>query len=54
MHFSSRKEPGPNDKVVYLAGSFDCLHNGHIELIKKARELGDFLYVGIWEDDLVS
>jgi hypothetical protein len=38
MHFSSNKEPGPDDKVVYLAGSFDCLHNGHIELIKKAKE----------------
>jgi len=33
MSFSARKEPGPNDKVVYLHGSFDCLHNGHIKLI---------------------
>jgi len=54
MHFSARKEPGPGDKVVYLAGSFDCLHNGHIELIKKAKAEGDFLYVGVWEDDLVQ
>lgn len=54
MHFSARKEPGPNDKIVYIHGSFDCLHNGHIELIKKAKEQGDFLYVGVWEDDLVG
>lgn len=54
MSFQSRSEPAHGDKIVYLHGSFDCMHNGHINLIKKAKEQGDFLYVGVWEDELVS
>ena len=42
------------DKVVYIAGSFDLLHNGHIEQLRKAKELGDFLYVGVWADNVVN
>lgn len=30
MHFSNNREPKPSDKVVYISGSFDLLHNGHI------------------------
>jgi ethanolamine-phosphate cytidylyltransferase len=37
-----------------VAGSFDLLHNGHIEILKKAKEMGDFLYVGVWSDDVVQ
>jgi ethanolamine-phosphate cytidylyltransferase len=54
MHFSNRREPKPTDKVVFISGSFDLLHNGHIERLKKARSLGDFLYVGVWQDDTVN
>jgi ethanolamine-phosphate cytidylyltransferase len=54
MHFSNNREPKPTDTVVYIQGSFDLLHNGHIETLKKARALGDFLYVGVWSDDIVN
>lgn len=54
MSFSNNREPKPSDKVVYISGSFDLLHNGHIETLKKAKALGDFLYVGVWSDDTVS
>jgi len=39
---------------VYLDGSFDLFHPGHIELIKKAKALGDFLYVGIFDDSVLN
>lgn len=54
MHFSNNREPKPEDTVVYIQGSFDLLHNGHIEQLRKAKEKGDFLYVGVWPDDVVS
>lgn len=53
MHFSNKKDPLPTDRVVYISGSFDMLHNGHIDALKKAKERGDFLYVGIWPDEVV-
>lgn len=54
MHFSNNREPKPTDKIVYIQGSFDLLHNGHIETLKRAKELGDFVYVGVWGDDIVN
>lgn len=48
------KEPKPTDKIVYIDGSFDILHVGHIEILKKAKSLGDFLIVGIHDDDLIT
>ena len=40
-------------KKVFLSGSFDPLHSGHVALFKKASELGD-LYVGMGNDDSVE
>ena len=54
MHFSNNREPKPTDRVIYIQGSFDLLHNGHIATLKKAREMGDFLYVGVWSDDIAN
>lgn len=54
MIFSNNREPKPSDKVIYISGSFDLLHNGHIERLKKAKAMGDFLYVGVWPDDVVN
>ena len=54
MHFSNNREPKPTDRVVYISGSFDLLHNGHIETLKRAKAQGDFLFVGVWSDDVVN
>jgi ethanolamine-phosphate cytidylyltransferase len=54
MHFANKQEPKSDDVVVYISGSFDLLHNGHIETLKKAKELGHFLYVGVWADDVTK
>lgn len=54
MAFSNHREPKKTDKIVYIDGDFDLLHNGHTKVLEKARKLGDFLYVGIHDDDIVN
>lgn len=54
VQFSNGKGPGPNSRVVYIDGAFDLFHVGHVEILKKARQLGDFLLVGIYMDQTIS
>jgi len=35
--------------IVMTTGTFDVLHYGHIRLLKKARDMGNFLIVGLNE-----
>lgn len=37
-------------KVVFTNGVFDILHAGHVQLLEKARSLGDVLVVGLNTD----
>lgn len=37
-------------KIITL-GTFDLLHYGHIRLLKRAKELGDYLIVGLSSDE---
>lgn len=41
-------------KVVFTNGCFDVLHQGHRKLLKKAKDLGDVLVVGLNSDASVS
>ncbi|ORX72230.1 Nucleotidylyl transferase [Linderina pennispora] len=52
--FRRVREPKPGDKVVYVDGAFDLFHAGHIEFFKRARQLGDYLLVGIHDDQTVN
>lgn len=42
------------EKVVYATMVGDLFHRGHLEFIKKARKLGDFLIIGLHPDDVVK
>jgi ethanolamine-phosphate cytidylyltransferase len=54
VQFSNGKGPGPNSRVVYIDGAFDLFHAGHVEILKKAKQQGDFLLVGVYPDQTVS
>ena len=38
-------------KRILTYGTFDLLHYGHINLLKRAKALGDYLIVGLSTDD---
>jgi len=38
-------------KIVITYGTYDLLHIGHINLLKRAKALGDYLIVGLSTDE---
>ena len=38
-------------KVVFTNGCFDLLHAGHVDLLNRARSLGDLLVLGLNSDE---
>ena len=38
-------------KKVITYGTFDLLHTGHINILRRAKELGDYLVVAISSDE---
>lgn len=40
--------------ISAVAGTFDVLHDGHVQLIRRAFEVGDSVVVGITSDEMAS
>jgi len=40
-----------NKKVILTYGTFDLFHVGHVRILKRAKELGDYLIVGLSSDE---
>lgn len=38
-------------RIVLTYGTYDLLHYGHMNLLKRAKELGDYLIVGLSTDE---
>lgn len=38
-------------KKVITYGTFDLIHNGHINILRRAKEMGDFLIVALSTDE---
>jgi len=38
-------------KTIITYGTFDTFHYGHIELLKRSKELGDYLIVAVSTDE---
>lgn len=45
-----RMAAGPGKKIVFVSGTFNIVHPGHLRLLRFAAECGDFLVVGILDD----
>ncbi len=41
-------------KVIFTNGCFDILHYGHVQLLERAKKLGDILVVGLNSDSSVK
>jgi cytidyltransferase-like protein len=41
-------------KKVIVFGAFDNLHEGHIHMLKEAKEYGDFLIAVVGRDEIVT
>lgn len=55
VQFSSPiRELTPEDRVIYVDGAFDLFHVGHTELLKRAREMGTYVLVGVHDDTTIN
>jgi rfaE bifunctional protein nucleotidyltransferase chain/domain len=53
-HEAVEKAKSEGRQVVFTNGCFDIVHLGHVDYLEKARNLGDFLVVGINSDASIS
>jgi ethanolamine-phosphate cytidylyltransferase len=54
VQFSEGRLPKSMDKIVYVDGSFDLYHAGHAEFFRLAKEMGNYLLVGIYSDEIIN
>ena len=42
-----------NKKIIYIAGCWDYCHEGHLNILQRAKELGGLLVVGVNSDAFI-
>lgn len=47
---SGRANTEPQVKIGYLSGTFDLFHIGHLNILKRAKDVCDYLVVGVHKD----
>jgi len=52
--FSNGRAARASETIVYVDGAFDLLHAGHVSALFAARNMGDFLLVGLHDDAAVN
>ena len=52
--FSNNRPPKATDKIVYVDGSFDLFHIGHMRILEAARKLGTYVIAGVHEDKVIN
>lgn len=50
--FMHLRPPQHGQKIVYVDGSFDLLHPGHVAFLKAAKAKGDYLIVGVHDNNV--
>lgn len=40
--------------MIYIDGAWDMFHSGHINTLERARAMGDYLIVGVVNDETVN
>jgi rfaE bifunctional protein kinase chain/domain len=48
----AREQAGPDRRIVFVSGTFNIVHPGHLRLLRFAAECGDYLVVGVLSDAL--
>ena len=48
------KEPPPGARIVYVDGSWDLFHAGHVSVLRQALSFGDYVIVGVHDDTEVN
>ena len=52
--YTLKAEDIKQSKIIFTNGCFDILHKGHVEYLKKSKDLGSRLIVGLNSDESVK